>query len=179
MARCLQLKEREPSIPLTNDFPVTWFFHDYAEGRTLADSLSNIVSLKIIPSPQLPKGMSIGFSFHITVFDSLNYLRFLTHRFTARGGLVKRRKLSHIDNAFTACVGGADLVVNCTGAGSKEIGGIEDSTIEPINGHSVVVVAPWVTQASIFSYADANIDIVPRGRDGHVSITNRRLDRVP
>ena len=164
-------------MPIKTGLPFNYYFADQAEGLEAADTLSKILPIDTIPSTSLPEGIAIGLRFGITVFDTVHYLKWLQHRFIKRGGHIHRAKLSTIYEAFDVRAERASLVVNCSGSGAKELGGVEDANMEPVLGHSVVVHAPWLSEASQFCLTDGNrIDIMPRP-SGNVALVNSRIQR--
>ncbi len=78
----------------------------------------------------LPAGYADGWSFLAPVVTMPTYLRWLVERVEALGGSLTRLNLA-------ALPGGADLVVNCAGIGSRLLA--HDSTVTPVRGEVVVV----------------------------------------
>ncbi|KAK3086836.1 hypothetical protein FSP39_024250 [Pinctada imbricata] len=69
------------------------------------------------------------------------------------GGEIEQRKVSDL-NEF---VGTYDIVVNCTGLGSKDL--IGDNSVYPVRGQLVRVRAPWIKK---FVYTDDDTYIYPK-----------------
>lgn len=70
------------------------------------------------------------------------YLPWLASQFAALGGEIRRKMISHIDDAIDLeC---ADAVVNCTGLSSRFMGGVMDQKLFPTRGQVIVIRAPHV-----------------------------------
>ncbi|XP_033844408.1 D-aspartate oxidase [Periophthalmus magnuspinnatus] len=65
------------------------------------------------------------------------YLPWLQHRFIKAGGVVEQR---HVSSLNELC--GFDLIVNCSGLGSKALA--DDSAVFPVRGQVLKVSAPWI-----------------------------------
>jgi len=82
-------------------------------------------------------------------------------QFKANSGTVIQKRL----NSLQEIDGDYDIIVNCTGLGSREL--VNDQQIYPVRGQTITVRAPWVKNA--FSYFNAKdniiIDVLPRADD--------------
>ena len=69
------------------------------------------------------------------------YLPWLAGQSLAKGAVVKRGVVSHVSEAADLHHSGkrADIVINCTGLSSIKLGGVEDKTLYPARGQTVVV----------------------------------------
>jgi len=81
-------------------------------------------------------------AFHFLVaIDVPKYLKWQLQKFTDGGGNTQRCRLKHIKEAFGENV---DVVVNCTGLRASNLGGVEDQTMYPTRGQTILVRAPHV-----------------------------------
>ncbi|WP_198539487.1 FAD-dependent oxidoreductase, partial [Streptomyces graminilatus] len=77
----------------------------------------------------------------LPLIDMPVHLGWLRERFLAAGGVVEERYVS--DLAEVAGADGADVVVNCTGIGAREL--VPDPAVRPVRGQLVVVENPGIT----------------------------------
>jgi hypothetical protein len=94
---------------------------------------------------ELPDGFVDGWTFATPVADMTVYLRWLTARVEDLGGTLTRLNLSSLPT-------GADVVVNCSGLGSRLLG--SDRTVVPVRGQVVYV-------------EQTGLDPLPGGRRRH------------
>lgn len=101
-------------------------------------------------------------------------LEYLFKQFTSKGGRTVRSSVQHIsqvlDGAYSKIPGKSpDAVVVCLGLGARSLGGVEDKTVYPIRGQTVLINAPWVRFGRTISSSDGLWTyIIPR-RSGGVS----------
>jgi len=70
---------------------------------------------------------------------------------------IQRRRLASLDHAFEIPdVGKVPLVVNATGLGSRSLMGVEDTTVYPARGQTVLVRAPEVSRCVMHCEAFIN-----------------------
>jgi D-amino-acid oxidase len=69
------------------------------------------------------------------------YLSWLVGQCLAYGAIVKRGIVTHVSDAADLHHSGqrADIVINCTGLSSLRLGGVEDKTLYPARGQTVIV----------------------------------------
>ncbi|ETW75833.1 hypothetical protein HETIRDRAFT_239418, partial [Heterobasidion irregulare TC 32-1] len=117
------------------------------------------------------------------------YLPYLFSRFLARGGTVVRGTVQHVDqvlegglSAFTrkrTCDGfneaSIDALVVCAGMGTRTLGGVEDQSVYPVRGQTVLLHAPWVKagMSLVPSSAGSGTYVIPR-RNGDVIVGGTR-----
>lgn len=94
--------------------------------------------------------------------EPTKFLPYLMKRFLAAGGRVEKRKVLNLDDSFEQ----SDLIINCTGLGSKEI--TSDEKIQAIRGQVARVKAPWMYEVVLHedddgNYVIPNIDYVVLG----------------
>jgi len=113
--------------------------------------------------------------------DVPKYLNYLLTRFLEKGGTLIRGCIQHIDQVLEAgsapfkndvsIKGSAcpDAVVVCVGLGARFLGGVEDKTVYPSRGQTVILNAPWVRSGCTFEGAGEYTYIIPR-RSGNVVV---------
>ncbi|KAF9259599.1 nucleotide-binding domain-containing protein [Marasmius fiardii PR-910] len=148
------------------------------------DSLSWYPDFKIVEKNRLIPGAIYGVEFSTVTIDTLAYTSYLLSRFLAAGGSVIRGSVQHINQVVE---GGArifsdlkrpspvDAVVVCTGIGSLMLGGIEDKTMYPIRGQTVLIRAPWVKFGRTLRSHDTSTYIIPRP-SGDVIVGGTRVE---
>ncbi|XP_060062726.1 D-aspartate oxidase-like [Ylistrum balloti] len=96
------------------------------------------------------------YGYHITTVltEMRKYMPWLMNKFKENGGKVEKRKIQNLSELY----GQFDVVVNCTGLGSRELLG--DKEIFPVRGHLIRVRAPWIKQ---WVYTDDDTYFVTNG----------------
>ncbi|XP_072313082.1 D-aspartate oxidase [Eucyclogobius newberryi] len=69
--------------------------------------------------------------------ECTSYLPWLHHRFLDAGGSVERRRVASLDELTDF-----DLIVNCSGLGSRAL--VADADVFPVRGQVLTVDAPWI-----------------------------------
>ncbi|KAJ5146785.1 hypothetical protein N7526_000137 [Penicillium atrosanguineum] len=106
------------------------------------DVSSPLVLCRGVPSEDLPRGIAAGTKFKTVCINPPLYLSWLVSECRRRGVIFKRQKIISITEAQDAqhpCGRATDIVVNATGLGSKSLKGVEDSTLFPARGQTVLV----------------------------------------
>ena len=85
------------------------------------------------------------------------YLLWQLEQFETNGGKVIQKKL----NSLQEIDGDYDVIVNCTGLGSKEL--INDKLLNPVRGQCMLVKAPWIKHVFAYESLDSLTYIIPRG----------------
>ncbi|CAG8714425.1 4271_t:CDS:2 [Cetraspora pellucida] len=119
---------------------------------------------RVLPPKKLPPGVEFGLSYTTITIHGPKYIRWLLKQFTIAGGKTKKVRLSHINESFDDDV---DIVVNCTGINSRKFGGVQDDTVFPTRGQTVVVWAPHIKTLYYRSDTDHSSYVIPR-EDGEV-----------
>ncbi|KAJ1881085.1 hypothetical protein H4R99_001509 [Coemansia sp. RSA 1722] len=168
-AAMLEIAETEPESGISTA-PGIDLFEDHAgEKPWYAAKVRNCAE---IPEEKLPKGISYGLQYTTLLINVPKYLLYLKNKFIEAGGRIHQYRLAHIHAATEFASASPEerpaILVNCTGLGSKELGGVEDTKMYPIRGQTLVVNAPdarrsitWIGKQ--FSY------VIPRN-DGTVVI---------
>lgn len=96
---------------------------------------------------------------HFVTFccEPTKFLPYLMKRFLAAGGRIEKRKVSSLDEFRNV-----DLIVNCTGLGSKDL--TKDSKFQAIRGQIRRVKAPWIYEVLMHEDDDGNY-IIPNTND--------------
>lgn len=81
-------------------------------------------------------GHTFGQAFTTIKCECPSYLPWLEKRFRKAGGLVERRRIESLEEL--SC----DIIVNCTGLGSRTLAG--DDQVYPVRGQVLGVEAPWL-----------------------------------
>ncbi|KAJ5676568.1 uncharacterized protein N7477_002201 [Penicillium maclennaniae] len=95
-----------------------------------------------VPSNELPAGIAAGTKFKTVCINPPLYLSYLVSECRRLGVVFKRQKMSSITEAQEAqhpSGRATDIVVNATGLGSKTLKGVEDSSLFPVRGQTVLV----------------------------------------
>lgn len=79
-----------------------------------------------------------GQAFTTIKCECSSYLPWLQKRFMKAGGLVEQRKVNNLQELSNSC----DIIVNCSGLGSKTLVG--DTEVYPVRGQVLKVKAPWL-----------------------------------
>jgi len=135
-----------------------------------------IAGVRELRRDELPARSARGFELALPVVEMPIYLEYLLRRFTARGGRVVERTLASLDEALDA----AELVVNCTGLGSRELA--HDRELVAVRGQIVRVERGAIEQFTLDDYDPRGVTyVVPRSRDCVLGGTReeRREDLVP
>ncbi|KAG9078255.1 hypothetical protein FS749_009768 [Ceratobasidium sp. UAMH 11750] len=115
--------------------------------------------------------------FETVTIDTSVYLPYLLSTFLSNGGRVIRTRVGHLSQVAQGAHTGSkpDLIVVCTGIGTRSLGGVEDQDVFPIRGQTVLIRAPWIN----FGISEKNPDcisyIIPR-QSGDVSIRDSWLN---
>ncbi|WP_036567219.1 FAD-dependent oxidoreductase [Nocardia sp. BMG51109] len=99
-----------------------------------------IPDLRACPADELPGGYPAGFTGTMPLIDMPIYLRYLTDRLIAAGGVLETRRVSSLTEAAEA----APIVVNCSGLGARELAG--DTALRPVFGQVVVLTNPGLRE---------------------------------
>jgi D-amino-acid oxidase len=115
--------------------------------------------LEALTGPRLPPGFVSGFAAELPFADMPAYLGWLAGRVQTLGGRIEQRVVTSLGEAGAE----ADVVVNCSGLGSRQLAG--DDAVEPVWGQHVLVSAPFVDEFVFEGGASADgISIVPHRR---------------
>ena len=102
---------------------------------------------------------STCWSFNTLIMQCGPFLSWQMEQFRANGGNVMEKRLRSLEEID----GQYDIVVNCTGLGSREL--VNDDQMYPVRGQTIIVKAPWVKHAFSYTKDDTHVDILPRAND--------------
>ncbi|CAO3599457.1 unnamed protein product [Absidia cylindrospora] len=117
----------------------------------------------------LPKGAIDGYRFVSFTANVPQYLDYLVKTFISLGGRLEKKSFDSLQSAIEQYKD-IDTLINCTGLGSYHLKDVQDHTMYPLRGQTVVVRAPHIKHQL---YKDLGHDarfctyIIPRG-DGTV-----------
>lgn len=98
-----------------------------------------------------------GHFFTTFTSEPLKFIPFLTKMFLENGGKFIKRRIQNLNEFSTFC--DYDIIVNCTGLGSKVICG--DNTMQAIRGQVSRVKANWI-YCAFLDEADEGNYIIPK-----------------
>lgn len=118
---------------------------------------SAVPSYRRASAEELPAGFADGFFATVPVIDMSIYLGWLEREVRAQGGMFTQRSVNSINDAL----GHADVVVNCTGIGAREVS--HDFAVYGVRGQVQVVHAPDVNK--FYLDDEGPTYIIPRVND--------------
>lgn len=105
-------------------------------------------------------------------------MNYLVSRFLEKGGSINRGHVQHINQVLEGgshpflenvevrrneAVSSPDAVIVCVGLGARSLGGVEDRSVYPSRGQTVILRAPWVRFGKAFEgESDEWAYIIPR-----------------
>ncbi|KAL2712211.1 D-aspartate oxidase [Vespula squamosa] len=104
-----------------------------------------------------------GWHFVTYICEPTRFLPWLTNKFIALGGKLKRRTIRDLGELIDD---GYEIVINCSGLGAREL--VNDDTVTAVRGQISRVKAPWVMHSFLVDdddcyYVIPNIDNVVLG----------------
>uniref|UniRef100_A0A1A8S8E0 D-aspartate oxidase n=1 Tax=Nothobranchius rachovii TaxID=451742 RepID=A0A1A8S8E0_9TELE len=99
-----------------------------------------VIGFRIMTDGELKRfpDHKFGHAFTTVRCDCSSYLPWLQNRFRKAGGQVEKRKVNDLQELFNYF----DLIVNCSGLGSKSL--VSDTHVYPVRGQVMKVEAPWL-----------------------------------
>ncbi|GLB39081.1 putative D-amino-acid oxidase [Lyophyllum shimeji] len=162
---------------------------EYYSDKKFLPPLERFPDYKVLDQDALPAGIAHGSTFTTLTIDTPNYLRYLARRFTSAGGQIVRGSVQHISQVLEGGAsifstqpgnenlhlmpGAPDAVVVCTGLGTRFLGGVEDKSVHPIRGQTVLVRAPWIDFGRTIGNDDGWTYVIAR-RSGDVILGGTR-----
>ncbi|BDH13712.1 FAD-dependent oxidoreductase [Streptomyces hygroscopicus] len=108
-----------------------------------------VPGLRRASAEELPAGSASGWRARTPLVDMPAHLRYLEQRLTAAGGTVERREVTSLSEAGRS----ADMVVNCSGLGAREL--VPDPDVHPVQGQVVIVENPGIEEWYVSAGAGA------------------------
>lgn len=118
---------------------------------------SHVKDFRLMNQSQVPDGCRAGYGFSLPVADMTRYSAYLEKRFFSAGGKREQRAIGSLKETE----GVAELVVNCTGLGSRELVG--DNALFAIRGQ--VLRVPKLSRDEVIlddDHPDGMIYVIPR-----------------
>lgn len=150
-----RLYRRREDITRLRDGSISMLNNVFAEEpwyRELVDDY------RVLSDEELPGGIVSGAEFGSLCINPAVYLPWLLGRCRKNGVTFHRGVLGHVSEVqlLPGSGGKVDVVVNTTGLGSYRLGGVNDQSMTPIRGQTVVVrnVSPHMMCMSGTDYAD-------------------------
>ncbi|CDR37171.1 CYFA0S01e08064g1_1 [Cyberlindnera fabianii] len=131
-------------------------------------------NFRILEKSELPEGDEFvtGFTYDTVTITTTIYLNWLLQQIYSLGGILKRKDIKHINEAFGLHDSGerADLVINCSALGARFLGGVEDKKVFPIRGQILQVRNTATKQVSVHlpDYAGESFYMFPRKEGGAI-----------
>jgi D-amino-acid oxidase len=96
---------------------------------------------RVLSPSELPPGIDAGTEFTSVCINPTLYLSYLVGQNRKHDVVLSRGIISHISEARTLHHSGkpADIIINCTGLLASNLGGVEDKTVVPARGQTVLV----------------------------------------
>ncbi|TFK67136.1 D-amino-acid oxidase [Pluteus cervinus] len=151
-------------------------------------------NFKVLPPKELPTAAVYGLSFDTITIDVPVYLNYLLSRFLGRGGSIVRGSIQHISQivengarAFTQLPAyprvddrqqqqrRPDAIIVCAGIGARFLGGVEDKSVYPLRGQTVLLRSPWVRFGRTLCGSDGVWTYVIPRRSGDVIVGGTRI----
>jgi len=131
--------------------------------------LLTVVQLRYVNEQELIPGAEDGVTFRTVTIDTSIYLPYLLATFLGSGGRIVRSRVQHIDQVVTGAICPApDAVFVCVGLGARFLGGVEDASVYPIRGQTVLIRAPWVKSGRGLAANDGSSTYVIPRKSGDV-----------
>ncbi|CDK24999.1 unnamed protein product [Kuraishia capsulata CBS 1993] len=139
-------------------------FWDYQPEAAKIKSLSSYLQdWKVLPKSELPDGVAYGINYTTWNFNCPNFLANFKKFLESKGVTFHRQKLTHISQAYLPTT---KVVLNCTGIGAHDLGGVQDGKVYPTRGQVVVIKAPHIKVNKVRWGRDYATYIIPRPESG-------------
>ncbi|WVQ75285.1 hypothetical protein IAR50_004899 [Cryptococcus sp. DSM 104548] len=133
-----------------------------------------VFNFRYLDPSEVPTPFKHGVAYEAYTLNTPLYLLHLASSLRALHVPIIRHRLSSLSEAYNLLtLGPVDLVINATGLGALSLLGVEDSTVYPARGQTILARAPWVKTSYGINDKPVpdwhRIYIIPRpGPDGHV-----------
>lgn len=126
--------------------------------KAIGEHIEDFKVLSADEIEEVSKGSKCAIRYKAWIFNSPLLLENLCKYYKSVGVSFQRKKLENIDEAFDS---DTKVVFNCTGNGSRLLGGVEDEKVYPTRGQVVVIRGPHVNQC-ILRWNDEATYIIKR-----------------
>ncbi|KAG2360390.1 hypothetical protein BDR07DRAFT_1412627 [Suillus spraguei] len=120
---------------------------------------------RLLSESEVPAPYKVGIAFDTVTINPMEYLSWLRTELESRGVVFRRQYIRSL-NEVRPFVGEGGLLVNATSLGSRSLIGVEDKTMYPIRGQSIVVehagLQEFITVRSGGGLSDHPTCITPR-----------------
>ncbi|KAG0005280.1 hypothetical protein BGZ79_005860 [Entomortierella chlamydospora] len=136
---------------------------------------SFLKNYRYLSKDELPPGTEFGITYRTISINTPKYLAYLLEKVLARGGVIERGTVSSLKalaqiphNTRISKSSKADIIVNCSGLGNRNLLGVHDHQMFPTRGQIVIVKVPdeiWpkAKQLTIVRYGEGTITyVIPR-----------------
>ncbi|KAF9556938.1 hypothetical protein EC968_007872 [Mortierella alpina] len=161
--RLIYLAENEPKAGVMH---VTGYEYWEVKPKNFEDPWFKrlLKNYRYIPKEELPPGTAFGISYSTVTLNTPKYLMYLHEQVLARGGTIERAtvpSLKALAQIPTRDNVKPDIIVNCSGLGSRNLAGVHDMQMFPTRGQIVIVKVPeeiWpqVKQLTLVRYAEGS-----------------------
>ncbi|KIW47053.1 hypothetical protein, variant [Exophiala oligosperma] len=133
------------------------------------------------PKHELPEGVVVGLDMASFMINTVAYLQWLQMQLLQRNVKFLRRSYTHVDTLMRDFPH-AKAFFNCTGLGARLLGGVEDASVYPTKGQTMLIAEPIkpLERMYIRSCSDWNpgefAHVFPRPLGGGVIIGGVRRD---
>lgn len=127
-------------------------------GDALPPETRLLSDLRACTPDELPTGFASGYRATVPLIDMPRYLDYLLARFRSAGGRIVLSAVSSLTDA----VDEAQMVINCSGVGARELVG--DPSVHPVRGQHAVVRNPGIDEYFIeLAGGDEFVGMMPHG----------------
>jgi D-amino-acid oxidase len=152
-------------------YPMTEYFDDRNDDLDIwyKDLMPDY---QVIPSSELPNGVSMGLNYTAIGMNPLLLLPWLKRKLEERGVNFVRKEVRNLDEARE--ITQAKIIVNATGVGAKELA--SDDAVRPVRGQTMFVKTDFnqlfMREGSEYTY------VIPRAGSGGVILGGIKSDRL-
>jgi D-amino-acid oxidase len=152
-------------------YPMTEYFDDQADDSNLWYK-TLMPGYQIIPSSQLPRGVTFGAKYTTIAMNPLSLLPWLKEKLDAKGVIFIRAEIKSIEEARS--ITNSQVVVNASGVGAKTLAC--DGDVLPIRGQTMFAKSDFseliMREGSEYTY------VIPQAGAGGVIMGGIKSDRL-
>ncbi|KAG2156548.1 uncharacterized protein EDB93DRAFT_1238862 [Suillus bovinus] len=141
-----------------------------AQGQDISDLWWKdlVQNIRMLAPSDVPEPFKAGVAFDTVSVNPVEYLPWLQSELISRGVTFERRYVRKLDE-LKSLVGTDGILVNASSLGSRSIIGVEDTTLYPIRGQTILVHAPGLQECLIVELETGSEEptyIIPRPGKG-------------